>query len=682
MKRLISTVFTGLLWVLMLTLSTPLMANLEGIDCQDDAQLFCFVEATGLPLRVLVKPQSNVYLDKDNTSTQIRSNVPAFEVFYVFEMDSVSYDNNFNATGWFKVGASYDVSEGWILADDVVPWRQALALAFTNPGPSERRPVVMFDSDESLDYALEDFELGTTTPEEFYDEVMTSSVPEGVVSRESNGWVDIDQTFYLMPILDHMDLSSLRGDGDLRGVQLAALTAAARSDQFGACDLRASDADECLQEQSGDFSSSLGLDAIFVIDMTASMGPYIDAVRNAVRESAQVLSEDFASSAERLRFGLVGYRDVVELSPGIEFVARDFTQELLPAVEFADLVRESNTVEGGDDPVVVESLVGSGDIEEEVFAGLEMAINANWSQDAARIIILIGDAPSHPISHPKNTTGLDEKTIREMADQNNIYIASVYVGVEGSSDFALAREQFETVAAGDGESNIAFAVASGSGANLEKSLRNVVENVMGFISDGNFEQIMSDSTVDSDITGQAVLGAVRAAFVDYIGTDAQPPSNLVAWALDRDMTDYSKKSFDIKVMVGRKDMEELQDLLRGLLDTLNVGSASSTFVFAQVQSGSTASSYDLGIENTDSIAKSNLVPKWISNLPYKSEVLTLTLEEFTNSSADDRNRFETRLDSLIDFYDEALNRPDGWILLNEQANVDDRIYMLDIANLP
>ena len=648
-------------------------------------QLFCFVEATELPLRVLVKPQSNVYLDKDNTSTQIRSNVPAFEVFYVFEMDSVSYDNNFNATGWFKVGASHDVSEGWMLADDVVPWRQALALAFTNPGPSERRPVVMFDSDESLDYALEDFELGTTTPEEFYDEVMTSSVPEGVVSRESNGWVDIDQTFYLMPILDHMDLSSLRGDGDLRGVQLAALTAAARSDQFGACDLRASDADECLQEQSGGFSSSLGLDAIFVIDMTASMGPYIDAVRNAVRESAQVLSEDFASSAERLRFGLVGYRDVVELSPGIEFVARDFTQELLPAAEFADLVRESNTVEGGDDPVVVESLVGSGDIEEEVFAGLEMAINANWSQDAARIIILIGDAPSHPISHPKNTSGLDEKTIREMADQNNIYIASVYVGVEGSSEygyFALAREQFETVAAGDGESNIAFAVASGSGVNLEKSLRNVIESVMGFISDGNFGQIMSDSTVDSDITGQAVLGAVRAAFVDYIGTDAQPPSNIVAWALDRDMTDYSKKSFDIKVMVGRKDMEELQDLLRGLLDTLNVGSASSTFVFAQVQSGSTASSYDLGIENTDSIAKSNLVPKWISNLPYKSEVLTVTLEEFTNSSADDRNRFETRLDSLIDFYDEALNRPDGWILLNEQANVDDRIYMLDIANLP
>ena len=135
-------------------------------------------------------------------------------------------------------------------------------------------------------------------------------------------------------------------------------------------------------------------------------------------------------------------------------------------------------------------------------------------------------------------------------------------------------------------------------------------------------------------------------------------------------------------MVGRKDMEELKDFLQGLIEHLNTGDASSTFVFTQVQGGATASSYDLGIENTDAIVKSKLVPKWTSNLPYKSEVLTLTLEEFTNSSADDRSRFELRLSSLIDFYDEALNRPDGWILMNEQAEVDDRIYMLDISNLP
>ncbi len=661
---------------------SSVLANLSDINCQDDVQKFCFVEETGLPLRVLVKPQSNVYIQKDENSAQTRSNVPAFEVFYTFELDQVSYDDNFDATGWFRVGPSHSAPEGWMRANDVVPWRQALALAFTNPGPSERRPVVMFDTYESLDYKLEEFDSGTTTPLEFYERVMSPDVPKGVVSREIDSWVNIDQTFYLMPILSHTDLSSLRGDGDLRGVQLAALTNQARSQQSSACDLRTSDADDCIDEQSAGASVQVErLDAIFVIDLTASMGPYIDAVRAAIRKSAQQLSENLTTNEAQIRFGIIGYRDVVEMSPGIEFVSRNFTPELLGAEQFSELLNDgySNT---GQAPTIIESNVSSGDFPEEVFAGLESAINSNWSQDAARIIILIGDASSHPISHPKNTTGLDEKSIREMADSNNVYIASVYVGSEGSPDLEIAREQFETVAAGDDDSNIAFAISSGSPDSLERSLRKSIENITGYITDDDFDSISSRSVASSDSAGQAILSAVRAAFVDYIGTDAQPPSNIVAWALDRDPTDYSKKAFDIKVMVGRKDMEELKDLLQGLIEQLHTGGVSSTFVFAQVQGGATASSYDLGIENTDAIVESKLVPKWISNLPYKSEVLTLTLEEFTNSSADDRSRFELRLNSLIDFYDEALNRPDGWILLNEQAAVDDRIYMLDIANLP
>ena len=678
-NRILAFLLLGLAYTLT---AASALANLSDVDCQDDPQSLCIVEATKLPLRVLVKPQSNVYLDKDETSHQIRSNVPAFEVFYVFDVNDVSYVDNFNASGWYYVGASYDSPEGWMRAEDVVPWRQALALAFTNPGPSERRPVAMFDTYNSLDNTLEEFESGNLAPSAFYDQLLSDEVPDGVISRELNSWVDIDQTFYLMPILAHADLSSVRGDGDLRGVQLAALTNQARSQQSTACDLQGEDSQDCIIEQSGEFSAQLGLDAIFVIDMTASMGPYIDAVRSAVRESAQLLSQNFSSDESRLRFGIVGYRDVVEMSPGIEFVSRNYTPELLDPSKFAELMNEG--VDGsGQPPTIVESYVSSGDFPEEVFAGLKDAINSSWSPDAARLIILIGDASSHPVTHPKNTTGLDEKSIREMADHNSVYIASVYIGgEEGNVDYDIARAQFEAMSAGDAESNIAFAVTSGSRMSLEQSLRDVIESIAGYISRGDFGSIMSDSTAASDTTGQAILTAVRAAFVDYIGSDAQPPPNIVAWALDRDPTEYSKKAFDIKVMLGRKDMEELKDLLQGLIELLNTGTASSTFVFAQVQSGSTASSYDLGIENTAVISKSDLVPKWISNLPYRSEVLTLTLEEFTNSSADDRSRFENRLSSLSDFYDEALNRPDGWVLLNEQANVDDRIYMLDIANLP
>ncbi len=668
--------------LLVATVCGPVRADLATeADCQASHTDFCLVTTTGFPLRLLVKPQSNIYFERDESSAQVRSNVPPFEVLYAYEMDDVSYDENFSATGWFRVGASLDAAEGWMRADDVVPWKQALALAFTNPGPSERKPVVMFSTADSLDYAIEDFETAQQDPEEFVDRVMSGDdVPEGVISREGAGWVDIDQTFYLMPILSHMDLSSLGVGYDLRGVQLAALTDQARSAQSDACDIRDRGAADCFRNQQGGGVSQLAMEVVYVIDMTASMGPYIDAVRSAVRESTQALAHKMGSG--QIRFGLVGYRDEIASSPGIEFVSNNFTPELLTPVEFSELLKSGSSGSEGT-PAIAEATVGSGDSAEEVFAGLETAINSAWSEDMARLIILIGDAPSHPLEHEKNTTGLDELSIREMADQADIYIASIYIGPESGDDFAIAKPQFETLAAGSDDSGRAFSAASGGNADaLEHSMRTVIEKVTTAISDGSFTSIMSDAIPDDDLTTSAVLRAVRAAFVDYLGDDSQPPSNIVAWALDRDLTDYSKKSFDLKIMLTRKDMEELQDLVRGLISELNAGSTTSVDFFGGIQGASGTSSYDFAIGLADQFSNSPNLPLWINALPYKSQFLTLSKEDFVQASPDDRSRYEADLNALVDLYDEALNRPDGWVALNEQARVDEKIYMLDLENLP
>ena len=646
------------------------------VDCQNDEKKVCRIKTTGFPLRLLVKPQSNIYFDKDASSAQTRSNVPAFEVLYAFEMDKVSYDENFSAAGWFRVGESLDSLKGWMRADDVVPWTQALALAFTNPGPAERKPVIMFDNVDSLDYAIEDFETAKIDPTEFVDRVMAGrDIPDGVISREGTSWIDIDQNFYLMPILSHIDLSSLGVGYDLRGVQFAALTNTARSLQRDACDIRDSGARGCFDLEQSSGGLQLSLDAVFVIDMTLSMQPYIDAVRGALRQSTQTLASQVGF--DRIRFGLVGYRDVPEASPGIQFLSHNFTTELLPPTEFSALLRPGDSGSEAE-PAIAEAAVSSGDFEEEVFAGLETALNSSWSGDAGRIIILIGDAPSHPLGHEKNMTGLDERSVREMADQANVYIASIYIGSEFDEHYAVAKPQFETMAE-DG----AFSIASGGTAEaLELSLRTVIEAVTDAVAQGNFTPVMSDAIESDDTTSQAVLSAVRAAFVDYLGNEAQPPSNIVAWALDRDITDYSKKSFDLKILLTRKDMEELQDLVQGLISELNAGSTNSADFFSGIQGASGASTYDFAIGDADKFSSSPNLPTWINALPYRSQFLSLSKEEFLQASPDDRSRYEADLKALVNLYDEALKRPDGWISLNEAANVNERIYMLDLENLP
>lgn len=646
------------------------------IICDPSGGRVCAVEATGLPLRLLIKPQSNMYADPDVSSVQAHSNIPAFSVLYAYEQLDVVYDDaNFTATGWFRAGFRTDGPEGYVRAEDVVPWKQALAVAFTNPGPSERKPVLMFASGDALSLTMEEILDGTLVPDDLYTAVAANDIPEGIISREGTGWVDINKNFYLMPILNYTPMG-LSGD-DLLGLQVAALTNQGRADQVDACDINAADASQCFAQQTGGGVSSIALDMVFVIDTTLSMQASIDAVTSSIREAALALEQKMQNS-EQLKFGIVGYRDSPEAgestgeggSFALEYTAKSFTPELLTTTDFRDLLASGE---------IRASAAGSGDWQEEVFAGMQEGINSNWSPASARVIVLIGDASSHGIDHPKNSSGLSEIAIKELAKQNEVYVASIYVGDE---DLNLARPQFEGMSAGD-ETSVAFAVVdTGGEGGIATSLAKALKGIVDAVTSGRLGSVTTAAIDPDDSVSQAVLGAVRAAFVDYLGTEAEPPANITAWALDRDPTDYQKRAFDVKVMVQNGELQELINLLKAAQEKF-VGGASTSLGFLDTVVGvSTGTSYDLNIADSQAIGESDLAPKWIKALPYKSLVLTMSPEEFTQAPPDDRTRFEQRLTSLIELYDDILNRPQDWVALNDQSNAEDKVYMLDLSNLP
>lgn len=662
--------------MLAVVLSALPAAAQADVVCDASGEKVCAVEATGLPLRLLIKPQSNMYIDQDVSSAQAHSNIPAFSVLYAYEQIDVTYDDaNFTATGWFRAGFRTDGPEGYVRAEDVVPWKQALAVSFTNPGPSERKPVLMFASGDALDKTMNEIVDGTTSADDLYAALAVNSVPEGIISREGTGWVDINKNFYLMPILDYapMDWAA----DDLLGLQVAALTNKGRADQIDACDINSADAAQCFAQQTGGGIDSIALDLVFVIDTTLSMQPSIDAVTTAIREAAQALAQKLPNQ-DLLKFGIVGYRDSPEdgESSGeggtfaLQYTAKNFTPELLTTADFRDLLGSGD---------IRASEAGSGDWQEEVFAGMREGVSANWSPASARVIVLIGDASSHAIDHPKNVSGLSEIAIKELAKQNEVYVASIYVGDE---DLHLARPQFEAMSAGD-ENSIAFSVVQDGGeGGLAASLSKALQGIVDVLSSGRFGAVTTAAVDQDDTTSQGILGAVRAAFVDYLGTEAEPPANITAWALDRDPTDYHKRAFDVKVMVQNGELQELINLLKAAQEKF-VGGASTSLGFLDTVVGvSTGTSYDLDIADSQAIGESALSPRWIKALPYKSLVLSMSPEEFTQAPPDDRTRFEQRLTSLIELYNDILNRPQDWVALNDQSNAEDRVYMLDLSNLP
>jgi hypothetical protein len=128
-----------------------------------------------------------------------------------------------------------------------------------------------------------------------------------------------------------------------------------------------------------DNTGSVGLDIVFLMDATGSMGDEIDHVKATVDTIATRIEQLPGSSRPRL--GLVAYRDV-----GDDYITRawDFTDSVQ---QFSANLANVKADNGGDYP-------------EAVVAGLKDALKLpGWADNSTgrrlRLVVLIADAPPH-----------------------------------------------------------------------------------------------------------------------------------------------------------------------------------------------------------------------------------------------------------------------------------------------
>ena len=143
-----------------------------------------------------------------------------------------------------------------------------------------------------------------------------------------------------------------------------------------------------------DMAAAGTLDLAFVIDITNSMTDDIAAVK----ASATRIVEELAAKTGDYRVAIVTYEDHTDPGPS------------------------SDTLLGfsSDAPGIVSAVQsislnpGNVDIPEEVYSGLMQALTQlAWREEAARVIILMGDAPPHD---PEPETGFTEADVIEAAN--------------------------------------------------------------------------------------------------------------------------------------------------------------------------------------------------------------------------------------------------------------------------
>ncbi len=141
------------------------------------------------------------------------------------------------------------------------------------------------------------------------------------------------------------------------------------------------------------------LDLVICLDTTDSMADDIDAVKTSLPAMVKEKTARFTS----FRLGLVLYKDYFE-----DYVVKrmDFTRDVAAFTQAVTKVR----------------VAGGRDIPEAVYEALyEALVGYDWSAES-RMIVLIGDAPAHPLPRGKIDQSMIEKKASDLGISIDVII--------------------------------------------------------------------------------------------------------------------------------------------------------------------------------------------------------------------------------------------------------------------
>lgn len=647
-----------------------------------------------LPLRLLTRPFSNIYEKADENAKPVVENVPTFSIFYAYATPKEN-------PGWYEVGTdNRGTVKGWMKEKDVIEWKQYLTMAFTNP--AGRDQALFFRDKESVQKLVGD--AGRAEKVQSIRQTIDETVKDPqkdlpqdflVVAREPSDFASIHLRPYLIPVLQFEEV-------DLEGKEARVLEVAttvkgsARPKEEDK--KRVTDDDFKEGRPSDEYIKDWKADVVFVIDATASMGPYIEGTRQVVRDSAKKIAE--SGIGGKISYGMVAYRDNAGLIPGIQYTSRIFCD----LEEGTDINRFNQKVAELD-----EAKVGSMGFDEDVWAGFQMALGdaaMKARPDASLFLIHIGDAAAHEPPDPMGTTGLNAQMIRQTANSRepcSAVIASLHLlspEAKKSGNTSKAAVQFKAVDNKNpkSERELYFPVENADPELFKKEADEVVTTFIAALKESGQGRVSTPTDPQKPGTGAAggttvsppdisgeLKGAILAAQIEWLGRkktekgEVRVPTDIQAWVVDRDLEAPTKNPMAVRLLITKNNIDQLKKSLNTVLEAGTKAQISGGDFFKSLQES--GANIVRGEKNLR-LGKAGLLPEFIDGLPYKSEVLTMSDEDWSSMSADSQAAFLDKVQAKIKLYENYYNDQTLWIALNQGDEPGDHVMFLELTALP
>jgi hypothetical protein len=257
------------------------------------------------------------------------------------------------------------------------------------------------------------------------------------------------------------------------------------------------------------------------------------------------------------------------------------------------------------------------------------------------------------------------------------------------NDHPNAAAQFSTLAKVPGSASSAYVPVEIGEEPEYDTFKNAVGDVAARMLSVYQEQGTAaepEPTGGTDPKGKAKKAAdvlVKAALVDYLGRDANPPKDILVWALDRDLTNPTVRSLEVRVLLNKEQLSNLILALDRVMDAMREKQQGQIKLFEALQGVASATMKNPeAIGKAQTLAETGLLPKFIAALPYRSEILSLTEDTYGSLTAFQRAALEASLVAKLQQYRDINETLEGWVKLNPGDSDAKKVYPLHLDYLP
>lgn len=623
---------------------------------------------TSLYQRILTRPGTVLRaMPGDRETGRVQ---PPLSIFFVYDRKQIE------GKEWLEVGAaSQGPPDGWLPADQAIEWKQTLTVAFTNP--ADREPALFFQNREDLLGLIQSPHMASDL-ERVRNRITQGDIPADfpVIAMEPYTFVDPREHFYLLPILNFAE-AKLENRYFTRLLNVAAVT------------LLQGDQDVLGQGRAGAaLANTIPLlknyraGIVFVVDTTKSMKPYLDRTRDAVYHIYQQLKD--SSWGKNISFGLVAFRSNTQVTPGLEYVTQIFAT-LKDGLDEATFFRNVSQV--------TDARVSSHSFNEDAYTGIFAALrDIDWSGYDGRFIVLITDAGALEANDPLGQTHLGADQLRILAQEKEGGKIAIYalhlLTPEGHDNHEVAANQYQTLTQWGNAGSLYFGVKTGSVTEFGKQVDALAASLVQQVADastGRLVAIPAANTASELEQKTAIVG--RAMQLAYLGRAGrtEAPRLINAWVADRDLEKPTYKTLDVRVLITKNQLSDLQQTLNAILQAGEQARIKPKDFFAQLRSAAARLARDpenVNERKVQRLADVGLVSEWLADLPYKSKIMEITEDDWLEWSFTQQREFLDEIGEKMILYQKFHDDTDRWVTLDTGRVKGDAVCSIPVDILP